>query len=126
MLETPLLCLGEKEEKENTEKPEGHPVTLIKKGNKGQILSCNDFGLRAYAIPKRNRRRGGPQKSLQAGPGSCGALCWLDCTAGEGRMCEKGKLPTLRQLETDGILSFLWISEAGCVERPKISQLLLK
>lgn len=80
-----MLCLGEKEEKQNTEKHEGHPMTLIEKGNKGQILSCNDFGLRASVIPKRSRR-GYRQKSLQAGPGSCGALCWIDCMAGEGRI----------------------------------------
>ena len=108
------------------EKPEGYPMTLIEKGNKGQTLSCDDFGLRASAVPRRSGR-GDIQKSLHAGPCSCGILCWLDHMAGEGRTREReGKLPTFRLLETDGIFFFLWISEAGCVERPIISQLLLK
>lgn len=55
--------------------------TLTEKGNKSRTLSCDDFGLRASTVPRRRggrSRRGDPQKSLQTGPCSCGALCWLD------------------------------------------------
>jgi len=51
---------------------------------------------------------------------------------GWGRQDARGRrnfqLSNFRLLETDGILFFspLWISEAGCVEKPIISQLLLK
>lgn len=85
VLEIPLLCHERKEENQDTEKPEGHPMTLIEKGNKGQTLFCDDFGLKASAVLRRRSRRGDTQKSLQAGPCSCVTLCWLDHTAGEGR-----------------------------------------
>lgn len=123
VLETPLVCCGGKEENKDTEKPEEHPMFLIEKGNKSQTLSCDDFDLRASAVP---RRRVDQQKSLQAGPCSCGNLCWLDHMAGKAGHKKEGKLPAFRLLETDEIFFFLWISEAGCVERPISSQLLLK
>lgn len=70
-------------------------MTLIEKGNKGQTLSCNDFGLRAFAV-LRGSRRGGPRKSLQAGPCSCGTLCWLDHMAVEGRTQERRETSNLQ------------------------------
>lgn len=95
MLEIPLLCRGGKEENQDTGKPQGHPMTLIEKGNKGQTLSCDDFGLRASALP-RGSRRGDPRKSLQADPCSCGTLCWLDHMAGEGRTQERRETSNLQ------------------------------
>ena len=74
MLETPLLCRGGKEEIQDAEKSEGHPMTLIEKGKKGQTLSCDDFDVRASTVPRRRSRRGDPQKSLQVGPCSCATL----------------------------------------------------
>lgn len=103
MLETPLLCHGGKEKNQDTEKPEGYPMTLTEKGIKGQTLSCDGFGLRASAVPRRRSRRGEPQKSLQTGPCSC-VLCagWTTRLRKAGRATER-KLPTFRLLETDEI-----------------------
>lgn len=55
MLKTCLLCHGGKEGDQDTEKPEGHPMTMIEKGNKGQVISCDDFDLRASAVARRRR-----------------------------------------------------------------------
>lgn len=53
MLKTCLLCHGGKEGDQDTEKPEGHPMTMIEKGNKSQVISCDDFDLRASAVARR-------------------------------------------------------------------------
>lgn len=70
MPETPWPCHGGKEEHQDTGKSEGPPMIPIEKGNKGQTLSCDDFGLRSTAVLRRSR--GDPQQSLQAGSCSWG------------------------------------------------------
>lgn len=88
MLETCLLCHGGEEGDQDTEKPEGHPVTITEKSNKGQVISCDDFDLRASAVP---RRRGEPQESLQAGPYSCVILRGrVSTTLGKAEYGERG------------------------------------
>lgn len=130
MLETPLLCHGGKEKSQDTEKPEGHPVTLIERGIKGQTLSCDDFGLRASAVPRRRSRRGEPRKSLQTGPCSCGALCWLDHAAEEGRTCDREETSNLQAAGNNEIFfpleksSSFTVQTRRCEESLRLSEVL--
>lgn len=40
-----FLYHGGEEGDQDTEKPEGHPMTMIDKGDKGHVISCDDFDL---------------------------------------------------------------------------------
>lgn len=55
VLKTCLLCHGGEEGDQGTEKLEGCPMAMTEKGNKGQVISCDDFDLRASAVPRRRR-----------------------------------------------------------------------
>lgn len=55
MLKTWLLCHGGEEGDKDTEKLEGHSMAMTEKGNKGQVISCDDFDLRASVVPRRKR-----------------------------------------------------------------------